>query len=137
MRKMMIILMILIGLLMISSGCYSPSWYKTNTTYSDLHQDSNICKEQLILGDTREEKILSYERCMVERRYILTDKADRNIGESNRNIERTVFIYSRDGVFHKESCPTHHEYLRAYNKVQIPRNKAIGAGLRPCHICRP
>jgi len=66
MKKAMILLTIAI-----LSGCYSPSWYRSDTTYEQMKQDSENCKGKLIMGSTREEKIRDYEKCMKERGYVL------------------------------------------------------------------
>ncbi len=68
MKKVMILLA-----MVILSGCYRPSWYRSDTTYEQMRQDSENCKGKLMLGSTtREEKILQYENCMKERGYYLT-----------------------------------------------------------------
>ncbi len=66
MKKVVILLAVVIV-----SGCYSPSWYRTDTTYEQMRQDSENCKGKLIIGSTREEKIVQYEKCMKEKGYVL------------------------------------------------------------------
>jgi hypothetical protein len=66
MKKVVILLAVVI-----LSGCYSPSWYRSDTTYEQMRQDSENCKGKLIIGSTREQKILDYEKCMKEKGYVL------------------------------------------------------------------
>jgi hypothetical protein len=66
MQKVMILLAVVI-----LSGCYRPSWYRPDTTYEQMRQDSENCKGRLIIGSTREQKILAYEQCMKEKGYYL------------------------------------------------------------------
>ena len=72
---------------MIVSGCYSPSWYRSDTTYEQMRQDSENCKGKLIIGSTREEKILAYERCMKEKGYVLKGEVKKEV-PSDPEIER-------------------------------------------------
>jgi hypothetical protein len=60
--------------MVILSGCYSPKWYRANTTYAELKEDSNWCKSRTNIGSTREAMIAQYERCMKDKGYRLKGK---------------------------------------------------------------
>jgi hypothetical protein len=68
-------------------GCYRPSWYKPETTYEQMRRDSENCKGKLIMGSTREEKILQYEKCMKEKGYVLKGEVKQEV-PATPEIER-------------------------------------------------
>ncbi len=85
MKKVMILLA-----MVILSGCYRPSWHRSDTTYEQMRQDSENCKGKLIIGSTREEKILQYEKCMKEKGYVLK-------GEAKQEVPATPGIEKKEG----------------------------------------
>ena len=83
MKKVMILLA-----MVILSGCYRPSWYRSDTTYEQMRQDSENCKGKLIMGSTREEKILGYEKSMKEKGYVLKGEVKEGV-PGDAETERT------------------------------------------------
>ena len=81
------IVMILLTVVILS-GCYNPSWHRSDTTYEQMRQDSENCKGKLTIGHpTREEKILQYEKCMKERGYVLKGEVKQK-GPATPEIEQ-------------------------------------------------
>ncbi len=67
MRKIVLILLAIVML----GGCYSPNWYRANTTYAAFKTDSQWCKSQTNIGSTRAEMKDQYEKCMKAKGYEL------------------------------------------------------------------
>ena len=124
--------------LLIVFGCYRPHWYRPDTTYAQLNEDSNFCWNSLKLGASKEEKISEYEKCMKEKGYQLPgrkpEQATRATPALTSGDEEWVWIYVPYDFryYHHRPCPTMSTTITGRTmKVQ----DAIKQGYKPCPYC--
>jgi hypothetical protein len=145
MKKVMILLaMVILG------GCYNPSWYRSDTTYEQMRQDSEICKGKLIIGSTREEKILHYENCMKEKGYVLKGEAKQEVPVPPETEKKRAESWDKGNLSDQVwvSYNTYHNDrnctllpgggpsgLGGYPSVMMTRGEAIRQGKVPCQWC--
>jgi len=140
MKKVMILLAMLI-----LSGCYSPSWYRSDTTYEQMRQDSENCKGKLIIGSTREEKILHYEKCMKEKGYALkgevkkeipaTPEIERKRAESWDKGDLSDQVWVSYSTYHRDRNCTGITGGAGWTPAMMTRGEAIRQGKVPCQFC--
>jgi len=150
MKKVMILLAVVI-----LSGCYNPSWYRADTTYEQMRQDSENCKGKLIIGSTREQKILDYEKCMKEKGYVLKGEAkevkqeapvppeiEKKRAESwdKGNLSDQVWVYY--STYHNDrNClniiggGSGGGTGTMWTSIMMTRGEAIRQGKVPCGLC--
>jgi len=146
------IVMILLAVVILS-GCYNPSWHRSDTTYEQMRQDSENCKGKLIIGSAREQKILDYEKCMKEKGYVLKGEAKREVPtapeiEKKRaeswdkgNLSDQVWAYYN--TYHNERNCTNITSGGSMGSAAGPlwtpapmtREEAIRQGKVPCGLC--
>ena len=146
-KMVLILLMVLIG------GCYSPNWYRANTTYAELKADSEWCKNQTKLGAPRSEMIEQYEVCMRGKGYELKGKDQYSRGEPIRveqkegppiEIDRGAKVYvgilgtntplssfPQYNYFHKRDC----KQIWNISIEEVTVAEAIARGKRVCPDC--
>jgi hypothetical protein len=112
---------------MFLSGCYHPSWYRPETSYEQLRDDSNDCRNKLIIGSSRGEQISAYEKCMNERGYTKKEK---------------YAAYDGPGAqyYHRKDCPEFNKRMTGILSSQIiylSKEQAERRGLMPCPTCKP
>jgi len=124
-----------IAILLSLSGCYRPSWQRENTTYSELRQDSDACKSQLIIGSTREEKIAVYEDCMVKKGYILTGSGGTQLqGKEQQKAFIHTWVYSAISTtkrYHTKDCKA----ISNESVKQVTVREAANDGFLPYTLC--
>jgi hypothetical protein len=141
MKKVMILLAV-----MILSGCYRPSWYRSDTTYEQMRQDSLNCKGRLIVGSTREEKIRDYEKCMKEKGYVLKGEIKREVpadaeiekkrAESWDKGDLSDQVWVSYGTYHNDrDCIRMTVGAGGWVPVMMTRGEAIRQGKAPCQSC--
>ena len=148
MKKVMILLA-----MVILSGCYRPSWYRSDTTNEQMRQDSENCKGKLIIGSAREQKILDYEKCMKEKGYVLKGEVKREVPaapeiERKRaeswdkgNLSDQVWVYY--STYHNERSCTNITSGGSggsagdgrWTAAMMTREEAIRQGKVPCGLC--
>jgi hypothetical protein len=145
MKKVMILLAVVI-----LGGCYNPSWYRSDTTYEQMRQDSEICKGKLIIGSAREQKILDYEKCMKERGYALKGEVKQEMTASPEIEEKRAQSWDKGNLsdqvwiwystYHNDKdClniiggGTGHVSMRT--PIMVTRGEAIRQGKVPCGLC--
>jgi hypothetical protein len=125
MKTILVLLAVVIGFLV--SGCYHPAWHRPDTTYEQLKDDSNACRNKLIIGSSRGEQILTYERCMNEKGYIRRQKF---IAYDDPNAE----------YYHRKDCPEFHRRMAGLPSskiIYLSKEQAEKRGLKPCPTCKP
>jgi hypothetical protein len=152
MKKIVLILLAMVSLLVVISGCYRPNWYRANTTLAELKTDSEWCKSQTNIGATKEEMIDQYEKCMKDKGYELKGK-DRYSGEPTIRVEQKdgpIVIDKRAKVyvgvtvtgggmhlspayryFHKKDC----KHLWSVSTKEMTAGEAIANGRSMCPDC--
>ncbi len=143
--------MVLILLMVSIGGCYSPNWYRVNTTYAELKADSEWCKNQTKLGAPRSEMIEQYEICMKGKGYELKGKDQYSRGDPITveqkegppiEIDKGAKVYVGYShsvgqsspaykYFHKKDC----KHLWNVSTQEMTAGEAIAQGKSMCPDC--
>jgi hypothetical protein len=127
-------LILLPFVLLFAFGCYRPNWYRPNTTYAQLNEDSNFCWTSLKLGASREEKISEYEKCMKEKGYQLRKEKTYTRNEPVQSSDEKVLVRTGWDHYHRPTCTTLRSAPPGYS---VTKGYAEKQGYKPCPVCKP